>query len=141
MGDIMIFVWVGLAILLISVCIYVIIKLVPYLIVKIRKRKQFQKEKLEQECLSKVKIAKKGAIDSIDNETVELSENYKEVAYVPAKEQADLVDDSNFDDKSLDFEEFLKNSNRRMTVGEQIRCANPKMKAIMLSGVLQDKKF
>ena len=148
----MIFLYVGLALLGIVAFIYALIKWIipniPFLIKKIKEKRAKKKEQeKEEQSVPSVELATKGAHNLAGSEEVTHSQNYKEVAYLQEDEtsQEKIENDKQEQesDKDEEFQQFLKNfkKNNEENIKTQIKTSSPKLKAILMSGALQDKKY
>ena len=151
----MIFLWVGLALLLVCGFIYALFKWIIPAIIKAAKDNKEKKKKKENEIpdeiiepvvtINPVEKASKGSHGFLKKEEVTHSENYKEVAYVTedaqAEQNAEPISDAKEED--AEFEQFLKHleNNNNKDIKTQIKSSSTKLKAIIMSGALQDKKY
>lgn len=143
-----IFVRVGLWTLVIFVVAYSLIKwIIPFIIKKVKEKKTIRNDKKEydlKENYNEVEIVTKDTkIADVQKQEMELSENLKEVDYMPDDNQGETqVNKKVVVERDEEFESFLREINKdNVSVKKQIKNASPKLKGIILSGVLQDKKF
>lgn len=140
----MIFLYVGLAILSIIFFIYALIKwIIPWIIKLVKQAKEKNRKKAEKkhEEEPQVSLAVKGE----HAEEVSYGDTYKEVAYIPEeqKHEEESVENEAKHDENEEFQQFLKDfkENKETDIKTQIKTSSPKLKAILMSGALQDKKY
>ena len=153
----MIFLYVGLALLVICGFIYALFKwIIPASIKRVKANKE-KKEKALKEIpdeiiepitnINPVEKSTKGSHEYLNKEEVIHSDNYHEVAYLKdeQKVQEQVMEDSQSEENSedADFERFLKNleNSNNKNIKTQIKSSSTKLKAIIMSGALQDKKY
>ena len=143
-----IFVQVGLVILGIFVLCYSLYKwILPFIIKKTKERNKIRKNKQDyefEENYNQVEIVTKDVrVEEMAKEGVELSSKLKEIDYIPEQKEGQFELNLNSKDKQDDeFEAFLNQiNNEKCSIKNEIKDASPKLKGVILSGVLQDKKF
>lgn len=150
-----IFFRLGIYLALIMIATYVTIKwLVPYIKKAVAERKE-EKEKKRKEIpdevidppVNTVELSTKGSHKYLKKEEVTHNENYHEVSYLEndeqASEQGEQVASEQASDQNEEFEQFLKNleNKNNKNIKTQIKSSSTKLKAIIMSGALQDKKY
>ncbi len=141
----MIFLWVGLAIVGVCAFVYACYKWIIPAIIKSIKSKKEKKELENQEKFNEVQLASKDTvITGVKPEEVEYGSNREEYSYVKNIDD-NAVQDKNalLDVEDEDFDKFLKSleNEKNDNIKNEIKHASPKLKAILMSGVLQDKKY
>ena len=151
----MIFLWVGLALVAIVGFIYALFKWIIPAIIKSASASKERKQKKQREIpdeviepvvtINPVEKASKGSHSYLNKEEVIHSDNYKEVAYLneePVAEQNN-GEEQEVNNEDAEFEQFLQNleNNNNKDIKTQIKSSSTKLKAVIMSGALQDKKY
>lgn len=146
----MIFLYVGLVVFGAIALAYALYKwLIPMIIKAIKNKKARKEEEVEDNYMevNEVELSSKGSHADIDKEQVTYSDNYREVTYFPDKEktakvESEVVEESNAEnDEKLVWANDLETVKVDRGIRTQIKKSSPKLKAIIMSGALHDKKY
>ncbi len=135
----MIFLWVGLALLGVAIFVYALIKWIIPSISKAIKNRKNSKEQANNEH-NEEKVNEVQYVQGSHDEEVAYGGSYSDVID-GQKIMYDAEVQQNNEDQEQSLEDLFNKVHVPTSVKDEINQASPRLKAILLSGVLQDKKY
>ena len=135
----MIFLWVGLALLGVAIFVYALIKWIIPSISKAIKNRKNSKEQANNEH-NEEKVNEVQYVQGSHDEEVAYGGSYSDVID-GQKIMYDAEVKQNNEDQEQSLEDLFNKVHVPTSVKDEINQASPRLKAILLSGVLQDKKY
>lgn len=135
----MIFLWVGLALLGVAIFVYALIKWIIPSISKAIKNRKNSKEQANNEH-NEEKVNEVQYVQGSHDEEVSYGGSYSDVID-GQKSMYDAEVQQNNEDQEQSLEDLFNKVHVPTSVKDEINQASPRLKAILLSGVLQDKKY